>query len=416
MKISDQNGYFHLTYCTNIHAGDGWREVFSNLKKYAPELKRRLSPQAPFGIGLRLSSQESEQLLEGDHLQEFKQFLDTEALYVFTLNGFPYGSFHRQRVKSAVFAPDWRAEERLSYTLRLIEILAYLLPEGVEGGISTSPLSYKPWFAEYDDEGWRIMTRNIARVAETLVTLKDERRKIIHLDIEPEPDGLVENSNEVVDFYKSCIFHNAAPQLARRLAISRERAVERLLDHVQICLDTCHMAVEYESPANVLARFHNAGIKVGKIQISSALKLMLPHDRSAREAIARQLQAFAESTYLHQVVEQRRDGSLRHYTDLPYALTKIYEPQATQWRIHFHVPLFIDHYGQFRSTQDEIHTVFDYLKRTHFSRHLEIETYTWEVLPAAYKSELVDSIEREYHWVLDSLAQAAVPAVARGGH
>src|SRR5262249_18213886 len=136
------NDSFQLTYCTNIHPANGWRAVLANLEHYAPALKARFAADRSFGIGLRLSGQESEELLRGEQLDEFQAFLEQRGLYVFTLNGFPHGPFHRQAVKGAVHAPDWREEERVQYTLRLVAVLARLLPEHTDGGISTSPLSY----------------------------------------------------------------------------------------------------------------------------------------------------------------------------------------------------------------------------------------------------------------------------------
>ncbi|MBI3911956.1 MAG: metabolite traffic protein EboE [Armatimonadetes bacterium] len=393
----------HLTYCTNIHPGDGWEEVFANLRHYAPALKERLSPGRPFGIGLRLSSRESEELLAGDRLARFKDYLDRHGLYVFALNGFPYGSFHRQVVKSAVFAPDWREEERVRYTLCLVEILKRLLPEGVEGGISTTPLSYKRWIGRDTRSAWERITRNLARIAGTLVRVQQEEGRYLHLDIEPEPDGLVENSAELVNFYETRLLPCGAPVLADALNVPIEQARQYLLDHVQICYDTCHMAVEYENPETALERFARARIKVGRLQISAALQVPLPADEGGRAPLAQQLAPFAESVYLHQVIERVADGNLRRYPDLPDALTHLQELAARQWRIHFHVPLFTERYGPFGATQDHIRAVFALLGRTAFTRHLEIETYTWDVLPLGLKGELLESIEREYRWVLDAL-------------
>lgn len=115
----------------------------SNLKQYTPQLKSRLSPQKPFGIGLRLANVAAQELLTGNNLTGFKAWLESENLYVFTLNGFPFGSFHHQVVKDKVYAPDWTQSDRLDYTLRLIEILTVLLPNELDGGISTLPISYR---------------------------------------------------------------------------------------------------------------------------------------------------------------------------------------------------------------------------------------------------------------------------------
>lgn len=399
------DSFFHLTYCTNIHPGHGWSEVFANLQHYAPALKHRLSPDQRFGIGLRLSATESDQLLQESHLDQFKAFLDSHDFYVAILNGFPFGSFHREKIKEEVFAPDWRTEERVQYTLRLIEILGHLLPEGLDGGISTSPLSYKRWIASEDRTAWETMTRNLVRVATAMMRVRQEKGKLLHLDIEPEPDGLLENSAEVVAFYETWLLPIGAPLLADTLQISLEQARHSLLEHLQICLDTCHMAVEYEDPFSVLERFQQADIRVGRVQVSSALKVILPEDRKQRLLLAQQLEPFAESTYLHQVIEQREGGTFYRYADLIEALPKLQESPGQQWRIHFHVPLFIEQYGTFFSTQQEIHPVFTLLQKTRFTRHLEIETYTWEVLPPDLKQELVESIDREYRWVLETFAK-----------
>lgn len=401
MRIGNDD-CFHLTYCTNIHPGNGWDEVLDNLRSYAPALKARVSPGAPFGIGLRLSGLESRELMEGERLGEFRTWLDEQGLYVFTLNGFPYGPFHKQPVKAAVHAPDWLDEERVAYTLRLIEALTYLLPNDVEGGISTSPLSYKEWVDAGDAAMWERLTRNVVRVAESLVRAKQEQGKLIHLDIEPEPDGLLETSAEVVRFYRSWLLDTGASMLAESLNTPIEDARAQLLDHIRVCFDTCHMAVAYEDPAQALDRFSEAGIRVGKVQISSAVEVTFSKETAERASLADALRRFEESTYLHQVTQRNRDGTFQQYPDLADALPEIHDPQAAGWRIHFHVPIFVERYAMLASTQDYIRSVLTLLKERRFSRHMEIETYTWDVLPPDLKKrDLQDSISREYEWVLD---------------
>ena len=400
MRIGD-DGFFHLTYCTNIHPANGWEDVWANLRRYAPPLKSRFAPDRPFGIGLRLSGAESRELLEGDRLQLFRAFLDEHGLYVFTLNGFPYGPFHKQPVKAGVFAPDWRDEERVRYTLRLIDILAALLPAGVDGGISTSPLSYKAW-VDVDHAGtWEQVTRSVVRVAAALVGARRERDRLIHLDIEPEPNGLLENSAEVVRFFTEWLLPVGAPLLAHMLGLSLDDARRALLDHIRVCFDTCHMAVAYEDPATVLDRLAAAGIRVGKVQISSALKVVFPPGAAERTALAHALGPFADSVYLHQVIQSDHGGGFRQYPDLEDALANIHDPRIAEWRIHFHTPIFVERYATFGSTQEEIRRTFALLHQRRFTQHLEIETYTWDVLPPDLKRDLFDSISREYEWALD---------------
>jgi len=396
--------FFRLTYCTNIHPGDGWREVFANLRRYPPALRERLAPGEPFGIGLRLSGRESSELLQEDRLRQLRSFLDEHDLYVFTLNGFPYGPFHRRPVKADVHAPDWRDEERVRYTLRLVEILAHLLPNGMDGGISTSPLSYKPWVNGGNTETWEHLTRQVVRVAEALMRVREQQGKLIHLDIEPEPDGLLENSTEVVHFYEDWLLPVGAPMLVDLTGVTVDEARVCLLEHVRVCFDTCHVALAYEDPTEVLERFARVGIRVGKVQVSSALKVFLSEDASRRIEISRSLGQFAESTYLHQVIQRNDDGSLRQYPDLKEALPEIQDPNAREWRVHFHVPIFVERYETFLSTQEDLRRVFALLQKQRFCPQLEIETYTWDVLPPNLKKDLLDSIGREYAWVLDALA------------
>ena len=398
------DGFFHLTYCTNIHPGDGWDEVFRQLQTYPTALKARLSPHEPFGIGLRLSGRESVELLQGDRLSELEAFLQREGLYVFTLNGFPYGPFHGVPVKADVHAPDWREEERVQYTLRLIDILAALLPDGIDGGISTSPLTYKTWVNAADAGVWHTFVGNLVRVAEALVRVNEERGKLIHLDLEPEPDGLLGNTDELIEFFSTWLLPAGAPLLAERLGIAPEAARSRLLDHIRICLDTCHMSVSFEDAARTLQRLDEAGVQVGKVQISAALNVPLPASQVERRPLRPVLEQFADAVYLHQVGQRNGDGSIRQYPDLDDALPHLDDPQASQWNVHFHVPIFMERYGTFESTQDDIRRVLDLLRERRFTRHVEIETYTWGVLPPDLKRDLLESIQREYQWVLDAFA------------
>lgn len=393
----------HLTYCTNIHPGETWDEVFSTLKSNLPELKSRLAPDQPFGVGLRLSAAAAKVLLEEENLGEFKKWLANENLYVFTMNGFPFGNFHGGRVKDNVYKPDWTNRERLEYTLNLAEILADLLPNGIDGGISTSPISYKPWLkkSEYE-EVFRISSRHLAEVAFHLAEIKKEHGKELHIDIEPEPDCLIENTKETIDFFQDWLFKAGAAHLAVEHALSQDEAVQMLRDHIRVCYDTCHFAVEYEDPKEAIEQFEEAGIKIGKVQISAALKVELGDSADENEAVMTKLKQFEEDTYLHQVLEQKTDGTLSHYPDLSEALATDSNELAEEWRIHFHVPIFVNEYGVLNSTQDDIVRSLEQLiggQCTHF----EIETYTWDVLPAALKENLLDSIEREFRWTLEQI-------------
>lgn len=397
----------HLTFCTNIYAGESWSAHFAVLKDSFPKLKAALSPNEAMGIGLRLSNLASIELFEAAHLTEFKQWLDAEGGYVFTMNGFPYGGFHHTRVKDQVHAPDWTTTERLEYTIRLAEILAQLVPDHMDAGISTSPLSYKPWFKNAADRKAATVkaTTHVLAVAEALHKIYLNSGKLIHLDIEPEPDGFLESGPEFIDWYENELLPLGKTTWAADLGFTVEKAEEIIKTHINLCYDVCHFAIGYEPHAAIVQELQEKGIKVGKIQISAALKAKLPKASADRKAVLDALAGFDEPVYLHQVIAQQNDGALIRYPDLSNALADAKRPEVQEWRAHFHVPIFVEDMGLIQSTQSDIRTVLELQKSNPFTNHLEVETYTWEVLPAQLKAPLNESIIRELDWVKNTLAK-----------
>ena len=402
MNIKD----LHLSYCSNIHAGETWDATFQNLKIYIPEVKSRLGYKGKFGIGLRLSKEASVVLERPERLQEFRDWLKQTNSYVFTLNCFPYGGFHRTKVKEQVHAPDWTTEARLAYTLRCFRILAQLLPEGVEGGISTSPLSYRHWFVSdlEKNEAFERATTHLIAVVVELVRLQQETGKFLHLDIEPEPDGLLENSEELIRYFKEWLLSVGKASLAKQLGITAKEAEKLIKDHLQVCYDVCHFAIGHEKPKEAFKKLKQAGIGIGKIQLSAALKLLIPVSPFERFSIGKRLGEFADTTYLHQVVARTKEGGLKSYPDLPQALAKLGDTQDLEWRVHFHVPIFLATYGTFQATQEDIVEVLKLVNADpSITKHLEVETYTWEVLPQDTHLTLGDAISRELAWVKEQL-------------
>jgi hypothetical protein len=394
----------HLSYCTNIHAGESWDDHFTALKKSFAYIKCQVSPAASMGIGLRLSNIASVDLINEKNLTAFKHWLNKSDAYVFTINGFPYGGFHDTIVKDQVHAPDWTTPERVEYTTRLFTILSSLLPEGEEGSISTSPLSYRYWYktTEALANARQKATKNIIRVAEALVQFRKDRGVFMHLDLEPEPDGILETGEEFICWFEDDLLPVGRKILADRFSISESEAEALLKDHICLCYDVCHFAIGYEPHEEMIDRLLSKGIKIGKIQISAALKAVLPEDPAKRAEIKRAFEPFNEPTYLHQVVA-RCGTALVRYRDLPEALTDTQHTEACEWRAHFHVPIFIEHLNLLQTTQADIVQVLKKQKNQAFSKHLEAETYTWGVLPADLKLEIAPSIVRELNWVKDQV-------------
>lgn len=396
----------HISYCTNIHAGASWADHFAQLQSYLPTIKGAVSPDAAFGLGLRLSAEACADLAEPENLAAFQAWLAEQDVYIFTLNGFPFGVFHLKRVKDDVHFPDWTTALRKDYTIALFKLLHQLTPDQPEAGISTSPLSYRFWFEE-GTAAWDTMlatcTQQLVEVADFLHQQEEETGKYLHLDIEPEPDGVLENGEEFLSWYRDHLLPKAIIHFQEVYALDAERAKEIVNRYICICYDVCHIALGYEDHEELMNALAADGIRIGKFQISSALKVELSDSKEERLRKQAVLAEFDEPIYLHQVIAKTADGSLKRYRDLPDALPSITDPSHVEWRSHFHVPIFLSSYGEVDSTQDDILKVIALHKEKQRTNHIEVETYTWGVLPQSLQLPIQDSISRELNWLLDVL-------------
>lgn len=380
----------HLAYCTNVHRGQDWGETFESLEKYTLAVRRRVCPKGAFAIGLRLGSRAAKELADRRSLLKFKRWLEKNDCYVFSVNGFPYGRFHGASVKEKVYLPDWTSPSRLAYTKLLFDFLAEVLPDGVTGSVSTLPGSFKGFVKTKEQRA--AIRKNIWRCVEHISRLSERTGKVLHLGLEPEPLCLLENSAETLDLFAQ--MHD------------EHRNDGRLGEFLGVNYDCCHFAVEYEEPQTALAAFQKAGVKISKIHLSSALKTA-----ASPQALAA-LRRFSDNVYLHQVIARDGKGKLTYFRDLPDALTarsklKNNRSKLPEWRIHFHVPLHAPAVRPFQNTNDHLLGVLDWLaKNPGACAHLEMETYTWEVLPPELKARsVVEQIAAEYDWTLARLAE-----------
>jgi sugar phosphate isomerase/epimerase len=407
----------HLTYCTNIHAGESWPDTRRNVEEHVVAVKKAVAPHVPFGVGLRLSGRAALTLAIPRELARFRALLAERGLYVFTINGFPYGAFHGVRVKERVYRPDWLEDARLLYTVRLGELLASLLPEDgaladTVGTVSTVPGAHRSRVTSPADA--IAIGERLVRAAASFFFIRERTGKTIVLALEPEPCCYVESVDDAVEFFERILF---SPAAARRFAaltgLSTAQADRALHAHIGVCFDACHMAVEFEDPKWAIQRLSSAGIAIAKIQISAGLEVEFPAEPRALEG----LRCFANDVYSHQVVE-RRNGSLRRYEDLPAALATIEGRRADGtpalspidgsadrvWRVHFHVPVFLHRLGPLTGTQPYLRELLAMLRTSALCRHLEVETYTWDVLPEAYhRGSIVQAVARELEWVRGEL-------------
>jgi hypothetical protein len=394
-------GGSHLGYCSNIHPGETWNEIRANLERHVPEVKRRVCPDAPFGLGLRLSCVAARDLARPGAMAEFADFLRRESLYVFTINGFPYGPFHGTRVKQDVYRPDWRDEARLEYTNLLADLLAQWVPAGADAGssISTVPGAFRSSAGSAADA--ERIAGQLVRHAAQLVDLERRTGRRIVLALEPEPCCLLETIAETVAFFRGQLHSTAAAaRLGELTGLDATAAGTALRNHLGVCLDLCHAAVEFEEPAQCFGELEAAGIAVAKIQVTAGLRIPRVTVESA-EALRR----LEDAVYLHQVVERSVDG-LRRFEDLDAALaSSAWRDRDSEWRVHFHVPVFLEALDGFASTQAFVREALALHRQRARSPQLEVETYTWSVLPERERRAPVEeAIARELEWVVGELS------------
>jgi hypothetical protein len=408
MRLAHLPGAPALTYCTNIHAGERWGEIAASVDEHVPPIKARVAPDEPFGLGLRLSGIAAAELAGAEALARFKEQLARLGAYVFTINAFPFGPFHGTRVKEKVYEPDWRTDERVSFTRDAAEILAALLPERGFGSISTVPGGFKP--LARDPAAVDMLVDKLLQATAHLAMLERSTGRHIALALEPEPCCFLETVEETLALFEERLLgRSSLNRFAELAGLSPAETEAALRRHLGVCYDVCHGAVEYEEPVDAIERLRRAGITVPKIQLSAAMRVP-----QISEALIARLKDFDTGIYLHQVVI--RDGArLTRYVDLPDAFAAFRDGRASgEWRIHCHVPVFLGDLGALGSTQDALLATLQALKAAPLSPHLEAETYTWDVLPDELKTgSKADDIARELSFVLEELGDERDRATGR---
>lgn len=387
-----------LGYCTNVHAGASFDEMRTNLMRYAVPVKQRVSPGEPMGVGLWLSADAARYALANEGaLRELKSWMAGVGLLVYTVNGFPYGNFHQPVVKTKVYQPDWTTQDRYDYTLNLAKVLSELLPDdATEGSISTLPLGWPEHSGGTDADLHRIKSASAGRLHDLvhhLARLELDTGKHIHIDLEPEPGCIIDTATGMVDFFKQYLLDSPDDV--------------SILGYLRVCHDVCHSAVMFEPQLKAMQTYRDAGLHVGKVQLSSAVKVDF-ESKLANDSLAalKQLRGFAEDRYQHQTMIRLSDGSTQFYNDLPDALVKHGDSPRGEWRIHFHVPVYVERFGQLEATQSDIGDFIKAADHDDELHHYEVETYAWNVLPdELQREELADGIADELKWVRDTFSK-----------
>jgi hypothetical protein len=378
---------YRIGYCTNVHAGADWNQTLANLKKHAVAVRERFRPRGTMGIGLWLSANSVQALTQQPQgVEAFRDWLGENGLVPFTLNGFPYGDFHQPVVKHRVYEPTWWDQSRLDYTLHLADVLDQLLPAGEIGSISTLPIAWgRPMPAR---EKLAESGTLLKRAAEHLERLEQGHGRLITICLEPEPGCVFDTSRGLIDYFHQSLLDGPDHERVRR--------------YIRVCHDVCHAAVMFEDQAAMIKNLADAGIGIGKVQISSAVCVdFAPLSPNERAAAFRELSGFNEPRYLHQTVVKEPTGKQTFHEDLSLALKTVTDPAAlaTQWHIHFHVPVYLERFGHLNTSQADILATLHATGRFSDVRHYEVETYAWGVLPAELQQpSLAAGIADEMAW------------------
>ena len=371
-----------LSYCTNVHPGRSLAEVVSGLDCYTRPVAEQFG--RPLAAGLWLAAPVIAQLksdpqgpssLAGD--------LADRGLACYTLNAFPYGDFHGERVKEQVYLPDWSDPRRLDYTLDCADVLSALLPEGTDGSISTVPLGFK--HLEQQDDFRPQAISALLSWASAAARRFDETGCRIRLAIEPEPLCLLETTDETLEFFGE-LFDEAERRGLRDVAA----------EYLGVCYDVCHQSVEFEDVADSIRSLDRSGIRLNKIHITCAITLEDPaNNLEGRQRLA----GFVEPRYLHQVTARISEGEVLRHIDLDRELAESPPErwlEADSWRVHFHVPVDAESLGPLGTTRDDLRRALACVAvDLDYEPHLEVETYTWEVLPGTERPDLVSGLTAE---------------------
>ena len=382
-----------LSYCTNVHPGRTVAEVIDGVATCTAEVRRQLD--APVSAGLWLSRSVSTELRQSEEaLEQLAQVLWQNDLGCYTLNAFPFGDFHSDRVKEQVYLPDWTSDERLHYTQDCAKILAQLLPEGAEGSISTVPLGGKMNPSGGDFHA--ICFRNLIKLSGFLKSLQETTGRTIRLAVEPEPLCHISSVPEdAVPMFRT-LFEMAD-------AIGREEEVQ---EYIGACFDVCHQAVLFEDVTKSIDQLEDIGVRLNKIHITNAVELPDPAGNIAGRSA---LIDYVEPRYLHQTFARLSDGRILNRLDLTEEDINAGSDDeflnAEAWRIHFHVPVYAEELGPLRTTRGELQAALRRIKLLNYAPHLEVETYTWPVMPNGQTQPLADQITTELQSAYDLLSE-----------
>lgn len=372
-----------ISYCTNIFQAETWEEIRKSVQTFMPKVRKELRlldssfDKEFIGLGLRLSAQAAYELVtQKGEIEKFKDWLDSEAFCVETMNGFPYGRFTGDVVKEKVFLPDWTSDERLDYTRNLFEILVQISDSSTLS-VSTLPGSHRFFYPDKE-----AMFSRLEAMAIELDKLSQKHGRLCRLGLEPEPFGYFDESNGVIQFFDELREFSKHPELVQK--------------YLGITYDTCHAAVMRENIEDGLNALSDNGIPLVKVQLTNALVYHQQVDSALSE-----LEPFLDKVYFHQASIYRKDElQMVHDVETLFPAILKEKPTQAEWRLHYHIPLYAKPEWPFADTSEYISTTCRMLKQNpEWMPHLEVETYTWSVLPTHLRKSIEIQIARELQYI-----------------
>ena len=358
-----------LSYCTNVHPGQTVAEIVDGISTYTAAARDLAA--VPVAAGLWLSGSVVQELRGSEAAVELlAQTLWQHDLNCYTLNTFPFGNFHSERVKEQVYLPDWTSPERILYTEHCASLLAQLLPEGSEGSLSTVPLGGR--MNPQSPDFRAVCFASLIRRAKNLDKLHQSTGRLIRLAVEPEPMCELSGTDQW-----------SLPVFRGLFSLADSLGCEDLVrKYSGLCFDVCHQAVEFEDVSASIESLDQEGVRINKVHITNAIELA---DPAGNESGREMLKSFVEPRYLHQTCARYADGRMEWRDDLTAADLDPSDGnallQADALRVHFHVPVYADSLGPLRTTRADLIAALKKVSQLDYAPHLEVETHTWPVMP-----------------------------------
>lgn len=363
----------HLGYSSTVHPAEDLDGVIAELDGCASMVRQELDVPL-LGVGLWFASTLADRLANSPAaINKLRRALKRNQLEGVTLNGIAHSASKDNVVGTKLYCPDWTEPERLRYTLDLVDVLAVLLPRDASyGSISTIPLAWRaPWSKARDAAAQKAFERLDWHLERT----EQRTGRKIRVAVEPEPGCVLE----------------MIPQAAGWL--SRYASPYGGASRIGLGFDTCHLAVQFEEPADAFETLWRAGVDVVKAQLASAPQLVDPSDMAGR----RRLADLGDPKYLRQVREWCGPGV--DDVDLAYQLSG-----HAAWRMHAHLPAHCSLPDPLSTTNAVLEDCLTRLVGCGqpLTHHLESETYAWTRKPRTPET-LAKKIARELSWLRDRL-------------